>query len=172
MIEMKYRTRGNSDPHGKPNVLFACHPSEHEKYFAMISEMFLKEHNCVIWYMDPKEDTSSFDEEDFELQMKSIQLVVIPVSTKLLTKDSFAMQVVFEVAKNYHIPVLPLVMEDGLDDVYSKKFGDLEYLKPNSVENDPTKLPFEERLKNIYQVYWLVMISQKECGMHLQPIFL
>ena len=134
--------------------------------------MFLNENNCSIWYIDPSDDTSSFDVEDFELQMKDIQLVVIPVTTKLLINDTFAIQVIFEVAKNNHIPVLPLVMEDGLDDVYSKKFGDLEYLKPNSVENDPTKLPFEERLKNIYQVYWLVMISQKECGMHLQPIFL
>ena len=91
MIEMKYKTQDNSDPHGKPNVLFACHPSDHVKYFEMISEMFLKKHDCVIWYIDPAEDTSSFDEEDFELQMKSIQLVVMPVTTNLLINDSFAM---------------------------------------------------------------------------------
>ena len=147
MIEMKYKTRGNSDPHGKPNVLFTCHPSEHEKYFEMISDMFLKEQDCVVLYIDPEEDISSFDEDDFEFQMKDIQLVVIPVTTQLLTNDSFAMLIVFEAAIKNHIPALPLMMESGLDDVYSRKFGDLQYLEPDSIVNDPTKLPFEERFK-------------------------
>ncbi len=55
MTEMKYRTRGNSDPHGKPRVFFACHPDEFERYFDEVSELLLNYQNCAVWYFKPED---------------------------------------------------------------------------------------------------------------------
>ncbi len=73
-----------------------------------------------------------------------MQLVVMPVTTKLLTEPCRAMEVELPLAKEKHIPVLPLMMEQGLDDVFSKHFGDLQYLDPN--DRDETKRKFDEVL--------------------------
>ncbi|MBQ2218289.1 MAG: tetratricopeptide repeat protein [Firmicutes bacterium] len=73
-----------------------------------------------------------------------MQLFVMPVTTKLLTAPNRAMDVEFPFALQQHIPVLPLMMEQGLDDVFSRRFGDLQYLDPNNT--DGTKRSFDEVL--------------------------
>ena len=52
MIEMKYRTRGNSDPHDKSRVFFACHPEDHEKYFEWTMNHLFTYQNCVVFYLE------------------------------------------------------------------------------------------------------------------------
>ena len=63
-----------------------------------------------------------------------MQLFVMPVTTKLLTEPYRAMEVELPLAKEKHIPVLPLMMEQGIDDVFAKHFGDLQYLDPNNTD--------------------------------------
>lgn len=73
-----------------------------------------------------------------------MQLFVVPVTTKLLTKENRAMDVEVPFAFENHIPVLPLMQESGLDDVYNKIFGDLQYL--NKRDLDPTVIQYDEKL--------------------------
>ena len=87
-----------------------------------------------------------FDEEDKVTDLESNNLFVIPVTFRLLSTENRAMDdVKFAIEK--HIPVLPLMMENGLDAVYSHpdKFGELQYLSPFST--DVTEVSFEEKLK-------------------------
>ena len=73
-----------------------------------------------------------------------MQLFVVPVTTKLLTKENRAMDVDVPFASENHIPVLPLMQEGGLDDMFNKKFGDLQYLDKHNT--DPTAIPYDEKL--------------------------
>ncbi len=47
-----------------------------------------------------------------------------------------------------HIPVLPFMMEEGLDILYATEeyFGEAQYLNPRS--HDTTEIRYEEKLKN------------------------
>lgn len=72
--------------------------------------------------------TQPEDIEDYELRLREMQLFVVPVTTKLLINENRAMNVEVPVEFKNHIPVLPLMQESGLDNVFNAKFGDLQYL--------------------------------------------
>ena len=46
---MNCKTRGDSNPQGKPKVYFTGHPRDVETYFEIISDMILKTHDCAIF---------------------------------------------------------------------------------------------------------------------------
>ena len=142
MNHLYYRTRRSSAPHGKPCVFFSCHPAEFVTYFKATAELLLKYNDCVVVYESAAEQ---FAEKELRSHLGQMQLIVIIVTTKLLTKSNRTMELVYPYALERHIPVLPLMMENGLDDVFQKQFGDLQYLSPN--ENDPTAIPFEQRFE-------------------------
>ena len=143
MNHLYYRTRGNSAPHGKPRVYFACHPADFERCFNSTVELLQRYNNCAVWYEDAAD---LLPDEELRSQLEEMQLVVIPVTTRLLTRSNRATDLVYPFALERHIPVLPLMMETGLDELFTRKFGDLQYLQPENT--DPTALPFEKKLES------------------------
>ena len=144
MSKLRYKTIANERPQGKPNVYFSCHPDDLETFFEAYSSKILKIQDCAIWY--EAEPEAPYDTEDLELHLSQMQLFVMPVTTKLLTKPNRAMDVEFPFAVQKHIPVLPLMTEPGLDDIFTGRFGDLQYIDPNNA--DPSKRSFDELLES------------------------
>ncbi len=142
MSQLLYRTIADERPQGKPNVYFSCYPGDLGKYFDEYALKILRIQDCAVWYESKPDE--EYDLEDLQLRLSQMQLFVMPVTTELLTKPNRAMDEEFELAQEKHIPVLPLMMEQGLDDVYRKRFGDLQYLDPNNAED--TKRSFDEML--------------------------
>ena len=104
-----YKTRGNSSPQGKRRVYFSSHPDDFKKTFDSIAKNILKYQNCAIWYMPPEDDYS-----DIGTDLSSMNLFVIPITTKLLTTPNRTMDIDVPFAKLHHIPILPLMQENGL----------------------------------------------------------
>ncbi|MBR0130819.1 MAG: toll/interleukin-1 receptor domain-containing protein, partial [Firmicutes bacterium] len=142
MSQLLYRTIADERPQGKPNVYFSCYPGDLGKYFDEYALKILRIQDCAVWYESRPDE--EYDLEDLQLRLSQMQLFVMPVTSELLTKPNRAMDEEFELAQEKHIPVLPLMMEQGLDDVYRKRFGDLQYLDPNNTED--TKRSFDEML--------------------------
>lgn len=144
MATILCKTRGNVNPKGKPRVFFTCHPADFEKYFERICEDIFKTHDCAIYYT---EDLSApIAAEDLTTDLGSNNLFVIPVTFQLLTQPNRAMDTDFAYAKSEHIPVLPIMMELGIDALYMQpnKFGSLQYLNPYST--DATEIAYKEKL--------------------------
>lgn len=120
----QYKTRGNSTPQGKPRVYFCSHPKDAALYFDDISKEILEKQNCVIWYRDSLSDMS--DEETFPL-LQQMQLFVIPITLQFLTTSSRALEVELPYALQNHIPVLPLMQEPGLEELFNQKCGNLQF---------------------------------------------
>lgn len=138
--ELGYKTRGNDDPQGKPKVYFCCHP-EDMGYFDKIAKEILEIQDCAIFYRtDPYEDGL----KDFGANIRGKQLVVVPVTRTFLEIDSDA-RLEIEYARRNYIPILPLLQEDGLAEVFTEICGDLQCL--NKWDQDPTTLSYEEKLK-------------------------
>ena len=142
MSDFQFRTRGQQSPQGKQRVYFTCHPDDFALFFEDIQKEILDRQDCAVFYLEP--GTQPEDVEDYELRLREMQLFVVPVTTNLLTKENRAMDVDVPFAFEHHIPVLPLMQEGGLDDVFNKKFGDLQYLY--KYDADPTAIPYEEKL--------------------------
>ena len=143
MAKILCRTKGNADPKGKPRVYFTCHPEDFDKYFDKICEDIFKTHDCAIFYT---EDMSAvIEEQDKATDLESNNLFTIPVTFRLLSQPNRAMDADIPYAIGKHIPVLPFMMEPGIDSFYSGKFGELQYLNPHST--DLTEISYEEKLK-------------------------
>lgn len=139
MSNLRCKVRGNS-PQGKPRVYFCCHEEDFSKYFEKISEEILNKHSCAIWY---REDFWDFD--DLETDLIQMQLFVIPVTTRFLATENQAFKYEFKIAIKHHIPILPLMQEPGLADLFNLKCGNLHFLDPH--QTDATAISYEEKLE-------------------------
>lgn len=141
MANWKYKTRDNGNPQGKPNVFFCSHPEDFDSVFERISNEVLEMQNCSIWYADKITDKN----EEFYFDLKQMQLFVIPVTFKLLSTKNDALDFYFKFAIENKIPVLPIMLEGGLEALFNEKFGDLQFLDINNT--DTTAISFSEKLK-------------------------
>lgn len=141
-MSLQYVTRQNSTPHGKPKVLYCCHPDDFEPFFSEISKDILDKQDCTIWFWGEVEEPpyATLMEE-----LSQMQLFVFPITRKLLCTENSAMDIVFPYAKSHNIPVLPLLQEKGLEEIYTQRFGSLQYL--NKYDLDRTALSYGEKLE-------------------------
>jgi tetratricopeptide (TPR) repeat protein len=126
MEKLLYKTRGDSDPKGKPKVYFLCHKEDFDKYFSNISSEILLQENCSIWYKENTEDNIA--EELFD-DLQEMQLCVALVTGNFLNDENNALNAEFKFAMENHIPVLPIMVEEGLTEIFNKKFGNIQLLE-------------------------------------------
>ena len=145
MAIIKIEVKNQSAIDQKPRVYFTCHPEDFERYFRKICDDIFATHDCCIYYTEDMSE--AIPPEDLETDLGRNNLFVVPVTFKLLSTPNRAMEVDIPYALQEHIPVLPVMMEPGLDELYSMpdKFGELQYLNPNS--SDTTEISYEEKLK-------------------------
>ncbi len=145
MADIKVISKTNVDIDKKPRVWFSCHPEDFSEYFKKICDDIFKSHDCAIYYTEDM--TAAIDEANLETDLGRNNLFVIPVTFKLLSTPNRTMDVDLPYAKKEHIPVLPIMMETGINDFYSlpDKFGEMQYLNPYS--SDSTEISYEDKLK-------------------------
>lgn len=144
MKTLHYKTRGASSPQGKAKIWFCAHPEDYATYLEPISTALLSNINGAVWYdSDP---AAPWDLQELQNALEEMQLFVMPVTTRLLTTPNRALETEFPLALAKNIPVLPLMQEAGLADLFNEKCGELQYLDPN--QQDSTTLSYEEKLKN------------------------
>ena len=143
MAILGYKTRGNSSPRGKARVWFCAHPKDYVKYLEPISKEILWNENCAIWYdQQPEEE---MDLESLYEDLSQMQMFVMPVTSLLLTTENRALDIEFAYAKEHHIPVLPLMQEGGLEGIFNRKCGELQFL--DKYNQDASAIGYEEKLK-------------------------
>ena len=127
---MKVRTRGGGSPNGKRRVYFTCHPEDFDRYFDKVCEDIFKTQDCAIYYT--ADMTAPIPEQYLESDLGQMSLFVMPVTFRLLYEPNRAMDsdYAFATSENHLIPVLPLMMETGIDEFYEKRFGKREYYSP------------------------------------------
>lgn len=145
MTELKVKTKGDGRPDGKPRVFFTCHPADFERSFERLCADIFASSDCAVYYTEDM--TVRLPEETRETDLERMNLFVIPVSLKLLLEPNRAMDEDFPFAREKGIPVLPIMLEPGLDLAYKRKdkFFDLQYVDPYL--QDTTTIPYNEKLK-------------------------
>ena len=99
--------------------------------------------NVAFFYEDPEKDPMPW--EELSGRLSDMQLIIMPVSARLLFKENRAVREILPFANEKHIPVLPIMFDTGLDDRFQEIFGDLQYLMPEN--RDATAIPFEQKLE-------------------------
>lgn len=144
MADILYKTGSGSLPQDKPRVYYTCHPNDFELYFERISNDILRASDCVIYFT--RDVTEAFHADEREVDLDRINLIVVPVTKKLLTEPCRAMRYDIPYAQKEHIPILPIVMEEVPLELYSapEAFGELQYL--SAVGYDGTAISYDSKL--------------------------
>ena len=62
-MKLQYKTRGMSEPKGKPKVYFSCHPEDFGEAFGPVTEDLLNHVNCAVYYDEEIGSAEPADEE-------------------------------------------------------------------------------------------------------------
>lgn len=135
---MEFLTRGNSDPKGKPRVYISFLGSD-RAYFDALAEDILACCDCALFYS--AEDTTR---EEHAAQLQHMQLMVVAVTGRLLAGGNRCVDVELPLATGAGIPILPIVVEEGLVKKFSQVFGQRQYL--DKTQTDTTAIPYERKL--------------------------
>lgn len=148
MPVLQCKTKGNESSRGLPRVYFCCHPKDLDRFFTELSDELLQAQHCSVWYAG--EDIPR--DEEFWLDLEEMNLFFLPVTADLLYTDSTAMRLELPFAIRHNIPILPVMLEEGLVVDFNKNelLHNRQYL--DKFDPDPTALPYREKLKNNLQV--------------------
>ena len=143
MKQLSFKTRGNTSPHGKPKVYFCHHPADFDLYFREIAEDILAISDCAVCYYSGEGEMP--DKKAQEATLSQMRLIVLPITANLLTQPSGAMEFELVMARKHKVPLLPLVQESGLEELFKHTFGDTQYLDKRA--QDDTAISYQEKLK-------------------------
>ena len=121
MSQLQMYPRDDSEYLGK--VYFCSHPDDRELYLSSLSHMLMQQQNCSVWYLPQGAER---DKEFYE-SLKTMQLLVMPVTKLLLTTKNDALEDL-RFAQHNGIPVLPIIQESGLEPLFNRVCGQLHCL--------------------------------------------
>lgn len=149
MSGLKYKQLGRGSVKGSQKVYLCAAPGDHEKYFDSIAAGLSACYSDIsLWYTAGEGASgqgASGETEDRLFDLLQMNLFVIPVTRKFLTEENSARDTEFVFAIKNRIPVLPILEEPGLEELFNEKCGNLQCL--SAADSDATALPFETKLK-------------------------
>lgn len=142
-MELVSKTRGGSSPQGKPRVYLTGHPEDVARYFDPVADEILAAQNCAVYRLARPEGAVALGELEEELEQ--MQLLVVLVTRRLLEQPGHVRSAEFPFARDRHIPVLPLMLEPGLEEDFDRAWGNIQTL--SRYGGDMTGASYEQRLK-------------------------
>lgn len=139
-MALLHLTRDNASPQGKSKVYLCHHPDDRTLAHELAKEILLKI-NCAVYYADGPITDGAAHLDD----LADVNLFLVPVTERFLTAPSVARDAELPFAMTRAIPILPLMQESGLDGMFDRVFGNLQYLDPNAT--DATAISYDEKLE-------------------------
>lgn len=126
-------------------IYLTCHPDDFNSYAEEIALDILKSHDCIVCFTEDMSEqyTSISDSVDLE----RMSLFVIPVTSRFLLEPSRARDVDIPFAVDHHIPILPILVEPGIEGLYIKNdlLAMVQFL--NRLDDDETAIPYIDKLE-------------------------
>ena len=124
MAKLSCRTGDSPLALWRPRLYFTCHPKDYLKYFDGLCRRISCHRACDIYYNDRPD--IGLDAADRK-QLRGMNLFVVPVTADLLFEPNDAMDKDIPFAREHHIPILPVLVQPGINPAYSlpQFFGDL-----------------------------------------------
>ena len=141
---LSYRSRDNEYPKNKPRVYYIAHKFDFETYLPIVTNDLLNACDCVLWFKDGEDHF--LDKDEATETLNQIQLLVVIITPNFLLSNECVDSIEIKYAKDNHIPILPIVMEGGLDNLFYEKLGTIQYISRHN--DDVTAISYKKRLKN------------------------
>ena len=142
-MDLHWRTAKNDHPQGKPKVFLSCGGADFKRYSEKIFRQLFDACNCAVYFYPAGAKITPDD--DYRFNLNRMDLLVVPVTAELLCKPNRTMDFDVPYAMSRNIPILPLLQEEGLTELFNQRFGAIQFLC--EVADDRTAIPYEEKLK-------------------------
>lgn len=131
------------DPAGKEKIYISGHQND-VQLFRVIANEILEIQNAIV-HIDSEMITdggnAATSAEDRELALSQMNLIVFLITRDFFAKDCYAGVYEFEYARRNKIAILPIAVEDGLDELFNRQFGSFHLLHRNASD-------YSEKLKH------------------------
>lgn len=114
------------------------------KHFFNIKDDIFNICKCAIFY---RENHDVNDAQEQELCIKNSNLYVLIVSSKVLSDVNFDKRP-FQIAQKNNVPILPIFIENGIEEIFNNTFGNLQCINKAIDLINPTAVPYIEKLEN------------------------
>ena len=139
---MNVKCRDRINIHSKPKVFFVSHHEDFDTYFDILSNEIQALENCAIYYY---ENPNAISRQTWESDLSNANLIVIPITNKFLSVENTALEIYY-FAQNMGIPVLAIMVERGLAQLFNDICGQKQFL--DRTDQDPTSIPYPKKLKD------------------------
>ena len=155
MSQIRYETKGNTESEGKLRIYFAALPQDFRRYYEQVRNDLLNTVDCAVFYHDPDEAIDDFGQ--LELDLAGMRVIAIVITKEVLENEHPLIEACLRCAKEKSAALLPLLADASVkkyDDLYYKKFGELQYrVLPESFERNREHDLFLEKLKIFLDTY-------------------
>jgi len=123
-MKIIHKSRGSEIPKQAQRVFLIYSGSNVDARDTIISDLHSMDAgmDCVVSYIENPD--AAIDENELQNEFSQIQLLVIWVTMEMLqsiTPKELPRE--YSIAREFHIPVLPILKDDGLFQLYNEKFG-------------------------------------------------
>ena len=126
MRTLKLSVSEAEHPEEKARIYLCAHPEDLPVWAeALKKDLFQVRRHCALLY--PEEDDREWTEAR-RGELRRMHLFLMPVTFRLLTTRNRAMDLEYPLANTYHIPVLPVLMEEEARELFLKRFGKRAFL--------------------------------------------
>ena len=132
-ITFSCKTKENAPPEGKLRVYCACHPAD-LSYVEQLAEILWEVRDCAVYYYD-YEANGEPDREELAHLLDGMQLIVVPLTNKLLRRPNTARDFEIAYARNKHIPLLHFPRKSDLTAAFQAAFGETEPTDPEAKDD-------------------------------------
>ena len=98
------------------------HPIDRYLYFNPLVESVLNSHNCTVCYLDSPLDSKTYN-------LDEIDILIIGITEKYITWNNSGFISEALPAINKGIPVLPVMLESGIVNLFNTRCGKLHYIE-------------------------------------------
>jgi len=127
------------------NILFSSTKNDFDLYYEEICQKIDDIRLFNIWFFQDASFMPDLNDIYYESLIKTIDLIVIPVSYELLTTENRTIDIDLNLARKFHIPILPIVEEGDINSLYESRFGKIQYL--DKQQDIKTQIDFNNKLK-------------------------
>ena len=144
-FHLKHLENGDSEGARRRKLLCLFHPDD-LAVFKTVAQGILEQSDCSLYYAE--QEALLRDEEMIGAVLSDVSAVVLVVTSRFLFKDCAARQIALPQVKQSALPILPILMETGLEEAFNKEVSNLQCLSPLSEDLDATTVSYAQKLKN------------------------
>ncbi|MBP5332365.1 MAG: hypothetical protein J6Y89_11000 [Lachnospiraceae bacterium] len=122
MSGLQVKTYCDRNPRGLVRILFFAADEDYDKYLDDISDRILRlyPHVAVYYSRDPGDITDEV--------LSQMRLAVCPATMSFLSINCKARKLLFRKIQQLHIALLPIGMERGIEYIFNKICGEIQFL--------------------------------------------